>query len=208
MMRMIRLLRNLIALSAPAAVGLLALALCASSHGFAEPSIPIGAGALKSLETGIGAYQDGALEVAVETLSDALLQGDLSATKTAEALYYRGLAYRELGKPGQAIADLTRAMATKNGLSKADIKVAARNRAGATREAGIANAETPVHPGEQTRVRVQVPPSRVPVPRSVDAVAAGPHWATTSSIDPSAPAAPSAPTWGETSVDFAPAVAP
>jgi tetratricopeptide (TPR) repeat protein len=204
MKRMRRLLRNLIARSAPAAVGLLALAVCTSSHGFAEPSIPIGAGALKSLETGISAYQDGALEVAVETLSDALLQGDLSATKTAEALYYRGLAYRELGKPGQAIADLTKAMAFKNGLSKADLKVAGRNRAGAYREAGLANTETAVHPGEQTRVRVHVPPSRVPVPLAVDAVAAGHHWGTTSSIDAPAPAAPS---WGETSVEFAPAVA-
>lgn len=204
MKRMRRLLRNLIARSAPAAVGLLALALCTSSHVFAEPSIPIGAGALKSLETGISAYQDGALEVAVETLSDALLQGDLSATKTAAALYYRGLAYRELGKPGQAIADLTKAMAFKNGLSKADLKVAGRNRAGAYREAGLANTETAVHPGEQSRVRVHVPPSRVPVPLAVDAIAAGHHWGTTSSIDAPAPAAPS---WGETSVEFAPVAA-
>jgi tetratricopeptide (TPR) repeat protein len=205
MQRMIRTLRNWIARSAPAAVGLLALALCASSHGLAEPSIPLGAGALKSLETGIGAYQDGALEVAVETLSDALLRGDLSETKTAQALYYRGLAYRELGKPGQAIADLAKAMAVKNALSKADLKVAARNRAGAYREAGLANAETPVHAGEQTRVRVHVPPGRVPVPVGVDAVAAGHPWGTTSSIEPPAPAAPS---WGETSVEFAPAAAP
>jgi len=159
---------------------------------------------LKSLETGISAYQDGALEVAVETLSDALLQGDLSATKTAAALYYRGLAYRELGKPGQAIADLTKAMAFKNGLSKADLKVAGRNRAGAYREAGLANTETAVHPGEQSRVRVHVPPSRVPVPLAVDAIAAGHHWGTTSSIDAPAPAAPS---WGETSVEFAPVAA-
>ena len=193
MKRMIRTLRNLIARSAPAAVGLVALALCASSHGFAEPSIPIGAGSLKSLETGISAYQDGALEVAVETLSDALLQGDLPEAKTAAALYYRGMAYRELGKPGQAIADLTNAMAFKNALSKADLKIAARNRAGAYREAGLANTETPVHPGEQSRVRVHVPPSRVPVPIAAD------HWATTSSIDPPAPAAPSAPSWGATS---------
>ena len=220
MQRLKRQLRNLIARSAPAVVGLLALAVCASSPGFAEPSIPAGAGALRSLETGISAYQEGAIEVAVETLSDALLQGNLSDTKTAQALYYRGLAYRELGKPGQAIADLTKAMAVKNALSKGDLKVAARNRAGAYREAGLANAETPVRPGEQSRVRVQVPPGRVPVPVAVDAVAAGDHWGTTSSIDAPAPAAPSTPSWGETSapapsvsswgetsVQFAPAAA-
>ncbi len=100
MQRFKSLLRNLIARSAPAAVGLLALALCASSPGLAQPHVPTGAGAQKSLEAGINAYQEGAIEVAVETLSDALLQGNLSETKTAQALYYRGLAYRELGKPG------------------------------------------------------------------------------------------------------------
>ena len=122
MQRFKRLLRNLIARSAPAAVGLLAIAVCASSPGLAQPHVPTGAGALKSLEAGINAYQEGAIEVAVETLSDALLQGNLSQTKTAQALYYRGLAYRELGKPGQAIADLTKAMAVKGALSKADSK--------------------------------------------------------------------------------------
>ena len=98
--------------------------------------------------------------------------------------------------------------------------MAARNRAGAYREAGLTDTETPVRPGEQSRVRVQVPPGRVPVPVAVDAVVAGDHWGTTSSIDPPAPAAPSAPSWGvtsapapsvsswgETSVEFAPAAA-
>jgi tetratricopeptide (TPR) repeat protein len=208
MQRLKRQLRNLIARSAPAAVGLLALAVCASSYGFAEPRVTTGAGGMKSLEAGISAYQEGAIEVAVETLSDALQQGNLSDTKTAQALYYRGLAYRELGKPGQAIVDLTKAMAAKNALSKADLKIAARNRAGAYREAGLANTETPVRPGEQSRVRVQVPPGRVPVPVAVDAAATADHWGTTSSIDAPAPAAPSAPSWGETSVNFAPAAAP
>jgi len=205
MQRLKRLLRDLIARSALAAAGLLALAVCASSYGYAGPRASPGT---KSLEAGIEAYQEGAIEVAVETLSDALLQGKLSETRTAQALYYRGLAYRELGKPGQAIADLTKAMAAKNALSKADLKIAARNRAGAYREAGLASTETPVRPGEQSRVRVQVPPGRVPVPVAVDAVAAADHWGTTSSIDAPAPAAPSAPSWGETSVKFAPAAAP
>jgi tetratricopeptide (TPR) repeat protein len=215
MQRLKRQLRNLITRSAPTAAGLLALAVCASSYGFAEPRV-----GMNSLETGINAYQDGAIEVAVEALSDALQQGNLSETKTAQALYYRGLAYRELGKPGQAIADLTKAMAAKNALSKGDLKVAARNRAGAYREAGLADTETSVRPGEQSRVRVQVPAGRVPVPVAVDAVAAADHWGTTSSIDAPAPAAPSAPSWGvtsapapsvsswgETSVEFAPAAA-
>ena len=188
----------------PAVVALLALATCAGSPGLARPGIPAGVSALKSLETGINAYKEGAIEVAVESLSDALQSGHLSATKTAQALYYRGLAYRELGKPGQAIADLTKAMAVKNALSKADLKVAARNRAGAYREAGLANTETPVRPGEQSRVRVHVPPGRVAVPLGVDAVAASNQWGTTSSIEAPTPTAPSPPSWGETSVEFAP----
>jgi tetratricopeptide (TPR) repeat protein len=198
-------LRYFMARITPAAVALLALATCAGSPGLARPGIPGGASAAKSLETGINAYKEGAIEVAVESLSDALQQGNLSETKTAHALYYRGLAYRELGKPGQAIADLTKAMAVKNALSKADLKVAARNRAGAYREAGLANTETPVRPGEQSRVRVHVPPGRVPVPLGVDAAAATDQWGTTSSIDASTPAAPSPLSWGETSVEFAPA---
>jgi lipoprotein NlpI len=124
------LLRNSMVIVLLAAV----LTATVSSEGFGEPSVPPGAGAQKSLETGISAYQDGALEVAVETLSDALLQGELSQQETAEAFYYRGLAYRELGKPGQAISDLTTAISL-NALSKANLKEATRNRAGAYREA-------------------------------------------------------------------------
>jgi tetratricopeptide (TPR) repeat protein len=198
-------LRDFMARIAPAAVALLALATCVCSPGLAQPGIRGAASAPKPLETGINAYKEGAIEVAVEALSDALQQGNLSETRTAQALYYRGLAYRELGKPGQAIADLTKAMAVKNALSKADLKVAARNRAGAYREAGLVNTETPVRSGEQSRVRVHVPPGRVPVPLGVDAAAATDQWGTTSSIDAPTPAAPSPQSWGETSVEFAPA---
>ena len=83
--------------------GLLALALCTSSESFGEPGVLSGSGAVRSLEAGINSYQEGAIEAAVETLSDALFQGELSQQQFAEAFYYRGLAYRELGKPGQAI---------------------------------------------------------------------------------------------------------
>jgi hypothetical protein len=50
-----------------------------------------------AVEIGIDAYREGALEGSVKALSGAL-EGKLSEQQTAEALYYRGLAYRELGK--------------------------------------------------------------------------------------------------------------
>ena len=181
----------------------IAFAMWAASPGLAQPGARSGASAPTSLETGINAYNEGAIEAAAESLSDALDQGNLSPTKTAQAYYYRGLAYRELGKPDEAIADLTKAIAAKNALSKGDLKVAARNRAGAIREAGLANTETPVRPDKQFETHVHAPPARAPV-SGIDA-AASDQWMTTSSIDAPKPAASVPSPWGETSVKFAPA---
>jgi tetratricopeptide (TPR) repeat protein len=149
-----------------AAAGALALAVFDSSEGFAQEPQHDRA-PLTPLETGISAYQEGALEVSVETLSGAL-EGDLSRQETAKALYFRGLAYRELGKPGQAISDLTTAISLKNGLSKAQLKDAVRNREGAYREAGITTTESViVEPsGTGGRLPVAVSAHRVPVPVS------------------------------------------
>ena len=136
------------------------------SDGFGEPSIPVGAGAFKSLDSGISGSQDGALEVPVKALSDALLQGGLSQQQIAEALYYRGLAYRELGKPGQAISDLMNAISIKDGLSKHHLKEALRNRAGARLEAGLTPSETVVPLGyanEEPRLE-SIPAARLLAP--------------------------------------------
>lgn len=189
---------------APVVATLLALAMWAGSPGLAQPGTRGGASAPTSLETGINAYNEGAIEAAAESLSDALDQGNLSPTKTAQALYYRGLAYRELGKPDEAIADLTKAIAAKNALSKGDLKVAVRNRAGALREAGLANAETSVRPDKQFETHVHAPLAGVPVAAG-NAAAASDQWMTTSSIDAPKPAAPVSSPWGETSVNPAPA---
>jgi hypothetical protein len=141
-----------------------------SSSGFAEPDIPHGAGAQRSLEAGIGSYRDGALEVAVEALSDALQQGDLSPQQTAQAFYFRGLSYRELRRPGQAISDLSAAIAVKGGLSKAQLKDATRNRAGAYQEAGITGKESVITAGPQddARVPIAIPDHRVALPGAAD----------------------------------------
>jgi hypothetical protein len=118
-----------------------------------------------SLKTGIDAYQEGALEVSVEALSDAL-EGKLSTKERAQALYFRGLAYRELGLPGQAILDLTGAISLKLGLSKTQLKNAARNRAGAIRETGMSPKELVLDDASVNgpRTAVPVPPGRVPLP--------------------------------------------
>jgi tetratricopeptide (TPR) repeat protein len=144
--------------------GLLALALCTSAESFGEPGVLSGSGAVRSLDAGINSYQEGAIEAAVETLSDALFQGELSQQQFAEAFYYRGLAYRELGKPGQAITDLSKAMSFKNGLSKAHLKEAMRNRTGAYREAGLAAGERVVaaDPSDGSRIPVPFPAGQAP----------------------------------------------
>jgi tetratricopeptide (TPR) repeat protein len=202
--RIVHLLKASMVRVAPVAATLLAFAMLTTSPGFAQAGTRGGANAPTSLETGINAYNEGAIEAAAESLSDALDQGNLSPTKTARAYYYRGLAYRELGKPDLAIADLTKAIAAKNALSKGDLRVAARNRAGAIREAGLANTETSVRPDKQSGTHVHVPPARVPVTLGNDA-AASDQWMTTSSIDAPKPAAPVPSPWGETSVKIAPA---
>ncbi len=120
-----------------------------------------------ALAAGIDAYRDGALEVCVEALSNAL-GGRLTNKQRADALYFRGLAYRELGLPGQAVLDLTSATSLKNGLSKARLKDAKRYRDGATREAGISPAVSVIAEDASvngSRTAVPVPPGRVPVPK-------------------------------------------
>jgi hypothetical protein len=173
------------AVAAPAVL-LAALLILASTKGFAEPDIPHGAGAQRSLDAGVGSYRDGALEVAVEVFSDALQQGDLSQQQLAQAFYYRGLSYRELGRPGQAISDLSAAIAVKNGLSKAQLKDATRNRTGAYQEAGITSKESVITAGSQDddRIPVAIPNNRVALPGASNTAAQrGPDEWQTSSIE-------------------------
>jgi tetratricopeptide (TPR) repeat protein len=147
-----------------AALGLLVGPAANSSAGWA-PRVHSSQASQNSLKAGIDAYKEGALEVSVEALSSAL-QGNLSKKQRAQALYFRGLAYRELGLPGQAILDLTGAISLRRGLSKAHLKNAVRNRAGAYREAGLAPAQLVVDDDavNGSRTTVPVPAGRVPVP--------------------------------------------
>lgn len=130
------------------------------------------AAARNSLAIGINAYRQGSLEAAIEALSEAL-QGPLSSRQAAKALYYRGLAYRAVGRPGQAVADLDSAIALRNGLSLGQLADAEDNRAAAQREAGIGAGQSvvPAQPEKRLQISDRTPQS----------------FLTTTSIDPAEP---------------------
>src|SRR5215470_15004390 len=93
--------------------------------------------ASRSLTIGVDAYRQGSLEASVEALSEAL-RGALSSRQAAKAFYYRGLAYRALGRSAQAVADLDAAIAQRNGLSLSQLGDAEDQREAARRESSAA----------------------------------------------------------------------
>lgn len=91
----------------------------------------------KQIEAGIAAYEAGKVDLAVQELTSAISSGKISQTKLAQALYYRGLAYRKQNKPAQAISDFTSALWIKNGLDAEQRSNALLSRAAAYRDAGL-----------------------------------------------------------------------
>jgi len=153
----------------------------------------------KSLSVGINAYRQGSFEASIEAFTEAL-QGHLSSRQAAKAFYYRGLSYRALGKPGQAISDFDAAIAQPNGLSFSQLADAEDSRTTAQKEAGITAEESVVSAKSQSGSPVPVillPPQPVqPHPQS---------FLTTTSIDPAeaqtaGPASAPTPGWGAASV--------
>ena len=94
----------------------------------------------KLYKAGIKAYEAGKHADAIKHLGAAIRAGGLQKPQIAKALYYRGLAFRKKGKPGQAISDLTSAYWLNEGLTTAQRSDALTNRNAAYREAGISNA--------------------------------------------------------------------
>ncbi len=94
----------------------------------------------KLYNAGIKAYEAGNHVEAIKHLGAAIRAGGLQKSQVAKALYYRGLAFRKKGKPGQAISDLTSAYWLKEGLTPTERSDALSNRNAAYREAGISNA--------------------------------------------------------------------
>ncbi len=133
----------------------------------------------QTFDAGIKAYGAGKNEEAMRAFEAAIRNG-LPSAQMPRALYYRGLAFRKLGKPGFAISDLTSALWLKNGLSEAERADAIKVRALAYNEAGISEvppvpqssyAEVPALPGQSNAAATQTAMAGGP-PAASDAPAA------------------------------------
>lgn len=93
--------------------------------------------AQRSIENGIKLLQSGKSEQAIGTFSAVVSGGNLPPPVMAKALYHRGLAYRKVNKPAQAISDLTSALWLKGGLVETERADALQARSAAYREAGL-----------------------------------------------------------------------
>jgi tetratricopeptide (TPR) repeat protein len=102
--------------------------------------------AQKRLEAAIRAYEAGNVDQAIRGIAAAQRAG-LIVSEAAKSHYYLGLAYRKQGKPDLAIAELTRALDEKRGLSDAHRADAKRNRLAALKEAGISKTDAVVESG-------------------------------------------------------------
>jgi hypothetical protein len=96
------------------------------------------ADAQRAVDTAGKHLQAGKSEQAVQTLSVTLSGGNLPPAVMAKAFYIRGMAYRKLGKPAQAISDLTSALWLKGGLGDEERAAATKERAAAFADAGLA----------------------------------------------------------------------
>jgi hypothetical protein len=117
----------------------------------------------QTFDAGIKAYGAGKNEEALRAL-EATMRGGLPSAQMPRALYYRGLVFRKLGKPGFAISDLTSALWLKGGLSEAERTDAIKVRSLAYNEAGISDvppvpqssyAEVPTLPGQSNAAATQ-----------------------------------------------------
>jgi hypothetical protein len=100
--------------------------------------------AKRAYDAGAKAFNAGKYQNAIDQLNLALRGGGLGSAEMAKGLYYRGVAYKKLNKPGLAISDLTSALWLKNGLSDADRANAESVRAEAYKAAGVAEGPAPI----------------------------------------------------------------
>ena len=103
----------------------------------AAPTVKDPAAAMAAYSSGVKAYQAGKFDAAVASMNAAVQGGGLPGNLLAKALYYRGAAFQQQGKSGQAISDLTSALWLKGGLDDAERAEATKLRATAYRDAGL-----------------------------------------------------------------------
>ena len=87
------------------------------------------------LKSGAASLAAGKYQDAVRQLSAAINASNISASNAAKALYLRGIAYRKMGQPGNAVADLGAAIWL--GLPQSDRVKAQVNRGLAFKAAGL-----------------------------------------------------------------------
>jgi hypothetical protein len=90
-----------------------------------------------AVEAATKLLEAGKSEQAAQALTATLTGGNLPPAILAKAFYVRGLAYRQQGKPAQAISDLTNALWLKGGLGGAERVDALKQRSAAYRDAGL-----------------------------------------------------------------------
>lgn len=155
------------------------------------------------LSRGEASLDSGKYEDAVRQLSATVNDSDSTVAQASKALYMRGIAYRKLGFPGRAVADLGAAVWL--GLGPSDKARALVNKGLAFREAGLASqaeaalaqARKASSAGEVQRLIAQDSSARAVASSSIDD--AGPSESVWSRIVPS---------FGSDSSEPAPATAP
>ncbi len=161
------------------------------------------ADAQRAVDAAVKHLQAGRAEQAVQTLSVTLSGGNLPPAVMAKAFYVRGMAYRQLGKPAQAISDLTGALWLKGGLGGEERAAATKERAAAYADAGLAEegevAAAPAKSGSGNWLSSlfgtpapSAPPARAPTPPAPAPPAPAPSAPKVSSTVERAEAAPAA----------------
>jgi SPOR domain len=93
--------------------------------------------AWRDYDAGVQLLQSAQPEAAAGKFSKVLAGSNIPAPLMAKTLLQRGTAYRQEGKPAQAVADLTSALYLRNGLSDPERADATAQRSAAYREAGL-----------------------------------------------------------------------
>jgi cell division septation protein DedD len=93
--------------------------------------------AQRAIDSAAKLLETGKADQAAQALTLTLAGGNLPPAILAKAFYVRGMAYRQQGKPAQAISDLTNALWLKGGLGGAERAEALKQRSAAYSDAGL-----------------------------------------------------------------------